>query len=114
MYDPDPFRPGELAEEQRTGYFTLVQGAGASGYLDGGNYVKVTIPADDAHSKSRNFCKKCRSKLSNCTGGYAFVDMSDPNDPVVFTMTENFKLRCYEIVINTAEETREITVTGQK
>ena len=114
VYDSDPFRPGELAEEQRTGYFTLVKGAGASGYRDGGKYVKVTIPLNDMHANSRYFCKKCRAKLSNCTGGYAIVDMLSPNNPVVFSLTNTFELRCYEVIVSATAGKQEITVNGQR
>jgi len=36
VYEPDPIRPWELAEEQRTGYFHISDGAGLRGWCDGG------------------------------------------------------------------------------
>ena len=113
VYDPDPFRPGELAEEQRSGYFTFVKGAGASGYREGGKYVKVKIPQSDTHANSRYFCKKCRDKLSDCQS-YAIVDLLDPSNPIFFPIRENFDIRCYEIIVCAMDGGQEITVNGKK
>lgn len=113
VYDNDPFRPGELAEEQRTGYFTFVKGAGASGYRDGGKYVKVTVQSSKVCTNNRYFCKSCRDKLSACTG-YALVDLIDPANPTVFSIEECvFELRCYEIIVRDADGRHEITVKGK-
>lgn len=45
MYEPHPFLVGEIAEEQRGGYFSFVRGAGVEGYKLGAESVTITIPA---------------------------------------------------------------------
>ena len=113
VYDNDPFRPGELAEEQRTGYFTFVKGAGASGYREGGKYVKVTVQLGEIRTNNRYFCRSCRDKLSDCTG-YALVDLIDPANLTVFPIEDCvLELRCYEIIIHDTDGRHEITVKGK-
>lgn len=113
VYDADPFRPGELAEEQQTGYFAFVKGAGASGYRDDGKYVKVTIQPSNTRGNNRLFCKRCRTKLSACAG-YALVDCIDPANLTVFPIEDCvLELRCYEIIIHDTDGRQEITVKGK-
>lgn len=112
VYDADPFCPGELAEEQQTGYFTFVKGAGTSGYREGGKYVKVTIPPANARANNRHFCKNCRDQLSDCNG-YAVVDLLAPSDLSIYPITAGMvDLRCYTISIVAKDLQYEITVIG--
>jgi len=114
VYDAHPFRSGELAEEQTTGYFCLIKGAGASGYREGGKYAKVTLSIEKGRINTSVFCRKCRKLLEGCHG-YALVDLLNPSDLRVYSMTANeFELRNYTISIIANELQYEVTVRGIK
>ncbi len=113
VYDTDPFRPGELAEEQLTGTFSFIRGAGVSGYRESGKYVKATVTLEGSQINKRSFCRECRQLLAGCKG-YALVDIYDPCQPVAYPVSErNFELRCYKIDIVETENKFTITVKGK-
>lgn len=112
VYDADPFHPGELAEEQQTGTFSFIRGAGTSGYRDSGKYVKITIPAINTRMGMGYFCKECRKRLKDYRG-YALVDLQNPADPSIYPIMEGvFDIKCYEIDVRVSDTQYEITVTG--
>lgn len=114
VYEPHPFRVGELAEEQRDGYFSFVRGAGVEGYKMGGEYVVITIPGKAEKMKQKYFCDLCRERLSNyATHGYVLVDLMNPDHPIVYGISPNASIcfRCYDISISGLAENEEYTIT---
>lgn len=117
MYEPHPFLVGEIAEEQRGGYFSFVRGAGVEGYKLGAESVTITIPAKADKMDQQFFCNACRELLAYHTNsGYVLVDLKDTDAPVIYEIDADasYSFRCYDITIQELVEDKkyEITVTG--
>ncbi len=117
VYEPHPFLVGEIAEEQRGGYFSFVRGAGVEGYKLGAESVTITIPAKADKMDQQFFCNACRELLAYHTNsGYVLVDLKDTDAPVVYGIDADasYSFRCYDITIQELVEDKkyEITVTG--
>ena len=117
VYDPHPFLVGEIAEEQRGGYFSFVRGAGVEGYKLGAESVTITIPAKADKMDQQFFCNACRELLEYHTNsGYVLVDLKDTDAPVIYEIDADasYSFRCYDITIQELVEDKkyEITVTG--
>lgn len=117
VYEPHPFLVGEIAEEQRGGYFSFVRGAGVEGYKLGAESVTITIPVKADKMEQQFFCNACRELLADHTnGGYVLVDLKDTDAPVIYgiVVDASYSFRCYDITIQELAEDKkyEITVTG--
>lgn len=114
VYELHPFTAGKLAEEQRTGYFSFIQGAGISGHKLGGKSVTVTIPTGSEGLMRQHFCTACLDLLAGYANlGYVLADIKDPKKPIVYGIYENisFSFRCYDISIQEHKDTEEFVVT---
>lgn len=117
VYEPHPFLVGEIAEEQRGGYFSFVRGAGVEGYKLGAESVTITIPVKSDRLDQQYFCNNCRELLADYRNqGYALVDLKDTENPVVYAINANTKaaFRCYEISVQEIKEDGkyEISIIG--
>ena len=117
VYEPHPFLVGEIAEEQRGGYFSIVRGAGVEGYKLGAESVIITIPDKADKMDQHFFCNTCRELLSDHTNsGYVLIDLKDTAAPVIYGIDTDasYSFRCYDITIQELMEDNkyEITVTG--
>ena len=117
MYEPHPFHVGEIAEKQRGGYFSVVRGSGVEGYKLGAESVTITIPIKADTLDQKHFCNSCRRLLTDYTKqGYALVDISDNQAPVLYPISADLKVtfRCYEISVQENKEGGkcEISITG--
>lgn len=107
IYEPHPFLVGEIAKDQKGGYFSLVHGAGIDGYKVGAEYVVVTVPKKNNKMNQKYFCNACREKLAySAQCGYALVDIKNPEKPVVYSIDNATSLfvRCYGILVEENEE----------
>lgn len=114
VYEPHPFTAGELTEEQRTGYFSFIQGAGISGHKLGGKSVTVTIPTGSKGLSRQNFCRTCLDLLADYANqGYVLADLKNPKEPIIYGIYENctFSFRCYDISIQEHKDAEEFIVT---
>lgn len=117
VYEPHPFLVGEIAEEQRGGYFSFVRGAGVEGYKLGAESVTITIPVKSAKMDQQFFCNACRELLADHTNsGYVLIDLKDTDAPVIYGISADasYSFRCYDITIQELVEDKkyEITITG--
>jgi len=117
VYEPHPFLVGEIAEEQRGGYFSFVRGAGVEGYKLGAESVTITIPVKSDRLDQQYFCNHCRELLADYKNqGYALVDLKDTESPVVYKISADTKatFRCYEISVQEikGDGKYEISVVG--
>lgn len=117
VYEPHPFLVGEIAEEQRGGYFSFVRGAGVEGYKLGAESAIITIPIKSDRMDQRYFCNSCREVLSNyAKQGYILVDLKDTENPVAYEINSDtaISFRCYDISVLEIKEDGmyEITVRG--
>lgn len=114
VYELHPFTVGELAEEQRTGYFSFIQGAGISGHKIGGESVTVTIPTESKVLSWQCFCAACLDLLVDYANqGYILADLKNPKEPIIYSICEgsSFSFRCYDISIQEHKDAEEFVVT---
>ena len=114
VYEPHPFTAGALAEEQRTGYFAFIQGAGISGHKLGGKSVTVTIPTGLKGLGRQYFCRTCLDLLAGYANqGYVLADLKDPKNPIIYSLSEStsFSFRCYDISTQKHSDAEEFVVT---
>lgn len=117
MYEPHPFLVGEIAEEQRGGYFSFVRGAGVEGYKLGAESVTITIPAKADKMDQQFFCNACRELLADhANNGYVLIDLKDTDAPIIYEIGEDasYSFRCYDITIQEFmdEKKYEIVIIG--
>ena len=117
IYEPHPFLVGEIAEEQRGGYFSFVRGAGVEGYKLGAESVTITIPIKADKLDCKYFCNFCRKLLADYTKqGYVLVDLKDTEKPIVYAINSDTSVtfRCYDITVQQINKDRkyEITIIG--
>lgn len=113
IYEPHPFLVGEIAEEQRGGYFSFVRGAGVEGYKLGAESATVTIPTMNDKLDRKHFCTTCRELLSNHEkDGYVMVDLINTKQPVIYSIADgvNFSFRCYEVSVTQLAESSEYEI----
>lgn len=114
VYELHPFTAGELAEEQRTGYFSFIQGAGISGHKLGGKSVTVTIPTESKGLSRQYFCTTCLDLLADYANhGYVLADLKNPKKPIIYSICEDssFSFRCYDVSIQKHKDAEEFVVT---
>ena len=113
VYEPHPFTAGELAEEQRGGYFSFIRGAGVKGHKLGGESVTVTIPMESEGLNQQHFCKACRERLVDYANqGFVLVDLMDPETPIVYGIYAHtsYSFRCYNISAHEHKDTKKIEI----
>ena len=114
VYEPHPFTAGALAEEQRTGYFAFIQGAGISGHKLGGKSVTVTIPPESKGLSRQYFCTTWLDLLADYANhGYVLADLKNPKKPIIYSICEDssFSFRCYDVSIQKHKDAEEFVVT---
>ena len=114
IYDPHPSLVGEIAEEQRGGYFSFVRGAGVEGYKLGAESVTITIPVKFDKMDQRYFCNDCREQLADLKqSGYALVDLKNVDQPTIYSIEDgnSFSIRCYEVTIKELTELNEYEIS---
>ena len=108
IYDPDPQRRYELAEEQSTGTFSFLHIAGLTGCRDTCNHTCcVTLPETDAPIVPALFCRDCRALLADtATEGYIWADLYNLSDIATYAIKDGAKytIRDYDISISAQEE----------
>lgn len=117
VYESHPFLVGEIAEEQRGGYFSFVRGAGVEGYKLGAESVTITVPVNADILDQKHFCSSCRELVTDYDKqGYALVDLKDIQAPVLYAINADTKVafRCYEISVqeNKEDGKYEISIIG--
>ena len=117
LYEPHHTLVGEIAEEQRGGYFRFMSVAGLQGYLDACvPEAHVTVQDGVEKYEEKYFCSTCRELLeayAQC--GYVLADLRNPETPTLYPVDAGteFEVRCYKVsVIKDAEGELDITVLG--
>ena len=113
VYEPHPFKPEQLAEDQNGGYLSLISGTDVEGYQVAAEYAWVTVSLSVNAKGCEPFCKSCRSMLAAYGGSYVLADFIEPSDPIIYPVKEGcFDLRCYSVNVSYTEGKYQITVTG--
>ena len=117
LYEPHHTLVGEIAEEQRGGYFSFMSVAGLRGYLDACvPEAHVTVPDGIEKYEEKYFCSTCRELLreySHC--GFVLADVRNPEAPTVYPVEAGteFEVRCYTVVITETDKGElDISVVG--
>ena len=112
VYEPHPFNPVQIAEEQTGGYMCLISGTGIEGYQIAAEYAQVTI-SPSVNTRDKAFCNSCQKMLAAYGDTYVLADFIEPTDPIVYPLKAGcFDLRCYFVDISYTEGKYQITVTG--
>lgn len=116
VYEPHPFKSGDLNEHQQGETFSFLNVAGAKGYRDGINHkVLITIPANENEYEEKLFCDSCRKLISGHTEyGFLLMDLKMPDNPVLLSLVPGSRqsMRCYEIQAGQNTNGIEIVVQG--
>lgn len=120
VYDPDPHHRNEIAEEQSTGTFSLLNIAGLTGYRDTCDYSShVTLPEEKEWMviDPSYFCRGCRTLLADTdTAGYILADLYDLDRIMIYAIENEaeYTIRDYTVSISTQDELKclSIDVTG--
>ena len=108
LYQPHHSLVGEIAEEQRGGYFSFMSVAGLRGYLDACvPEAHVTVPSEIKKYDEQYFCASCRELLAEYSGdGFVLADLKEPSVPVLFPVYDGsvFEVRCYTVTVTVTED----------
>ena len=110
VYDPDPYRRNEIAEEQSTGTFSFLYVAGIMGYRDTCDHSShVTLPKEREWTQidPSYFCRSCRTLLADtATEGYVLADLYNLSGITTYAIKDGAKytIRDYDISISTQEK----------
>lgn len=117
LYDPHHTLVGEIAEEQRGGYFRFMSVAGLQGYMDACvPEAHIAVPEKAEKYEEKYFCSTCRELLEaygRC--GFVLVDLRRPETPTIYPVEAGteFEIRCYKIsVTEDVEGELDIAVLG--
>ena len=103
LYEPHHTLVGEIAEEQRGGYFSFMSVAGLRGYLDACvPEAHVTVPDGVEKYEEKYFCSTCRELLETYAQcGFVLADLRDPETPTIYPVDvgTDFEVRCYKVEI---------------
>ena len=108
LYEPHHTLVGEIAEEQRGGYFSFMSVAGLRGHLDACvPEAHVTVPDGVEKYEEKHFCSTCRELLvayAEC--GFVLADLRNPETPTIYPVEAGteFEVRCYKIFVTETEE----------
>lgn len=114
IYDPDPEREGEIAEEQESEWVHYFVVAGTWVYRDTNDHsCMVTLPEEAERIEGTYFCRDCRAKLAEiATEGYVLADLYDLEAIQIYSVTNEreYNIRGYAVTISKNEETERLTI----
>lgn len=117
LYEPHHSLVGEIAEQQRGGYFRFMSVAGLRGHMDACvPEAHITVPKKVEKYDEQYFCNSCRKLLAEYSGdGYVLADLRTPSTPTLFPVKDSttFEVRCYTVsVAITDDKELNISVYG--
>lgn len=94
VYEPHPFKAGELWEYQQGGTFSFLTVAGITGYRDTARWeAHISIPMEQNEYEEKYFCRSCRDKLHPFSQtGFVLADMRFPSEPVIYFIQGNTEI----------------------
>lgn len=119
IYDRHPDLPGELSPVQQTGTFSLLWGAGVTGYRDTNSHTcYARLPGERQPIAPAHFCLDCRALLAKtATEGYILLDLYDLSSIQAYPVLPGLSctIRDYGVSIARENETGgpAITVKGR-
>lgn len=117
VYEPHPFKAGELWEYQQGGTFSFLTVAGITGYRDTARWeAHISIPMKQNEYEEKYFCKSCRDKLQPFSQtGFVLVDLRLPSEPEIYYIQNNSKIELENYLIHMERNESnqyEVTVIG--
>lgn len=94
VYEPHPFKAGELWEYQQGGTFSFLTVAGITGYRDTARWeAHVTVPRDRNKFEEKHFCYSCRDLIKPFSQtGYVLADLHLPSEPEIYFIQGNIAI----------------------
>ena len=103
LYEPHHTLVGEIAEEQRGGYFSFMSVAGLRGHLDACvPEAHITVPDGVEKYEEKHFCSICRELLETYAEcGFVLADLRNPENPTIYPVEvgTEFEVRCYKVIV---------------
>ena len=117
LYEPHHTLVGEIADEQRGGYFQFMSVAGLRGHLDASvPEAHVAVPGEVEKYEEKYFCSTCRELLEEYAKcGFVLADLRKPETPTIYPVEAGteFEVRCYKVVVTETDEGElDISVVG--
>lgn len=115
IYDNDPRRPWEIAEEQQwnDGVFRFLDGNAAMSWSSVDHINIATIGDDLGKFDPTHFCHDCRALLAEtATKGYALLDLYNLENIQAFTVEDGkeYTIRDYTVSIYKNKDTDELNI----
>lgn len=117
VYEPHPFKAGELWEYQQGGTFSFLTVAGITGYRDTARWeAHISIPMEQNEYEEKYFCKSCRDILQPFSQtGFVLAELHFPSEPEIYFIQRNTEimLENYQIQMDISDSNKyDITVIG--
>lgn len=116
VYNPHPFKTGELNSCQQGGTFSFLHVAGLNGYRDTESWeTHITIPVNENKFEKKFFCNSCRDKIQSFADfGYLLLDLQTPKSFSILPLAsgDTHSIRCYQIEVKLVEVGTEIIIYG--
>lgn len=117
VYDPDPQRPGELSDCQRTGAFSFYRCADiVAARNTNTSTCRASLPRKKEPMDPSYFCRDCRALLAEIsTEGYILLDLYDLNCIQAYAIASGreYTIRDYTVLIEEKEGTEGLAITVQ-
>lgn len=109
LYEPHPYKVGEIAEVQDSSYFAYFYAAGLQGIKVTNPWeISIEVPEKRVIHLNHSFCRKCRKLLSEYKSGYVLIDLYEPTNPVIYPIFSDaaYQIRCYTISVAYSKENK--------
>lgn len=117
IYEPHPYKVGEISEKQDSSTFSFVSVVGIRGTRTSSPWeLKLNVPMNGDRTQSRHYCFDCREVLSDYKKGYVVLDLYNPEKPTVLPIYDGatYSIRCYSVSISVDEKNQayELKIVG--
>lgn len=110
LYEPHPYKVGEIADQQNSSIFTFIRFGDVQGTKTTSPWeISIKIPQRGDRIQKKYYCSNCRKMFSANKRGYVLLDLYNPSDPVMLPIFDGaeYSIRCYSISINMDKESRQ-------
>lgn len=118
VYEKDPVRQGELAEDQTAGHFSFVVSGGMTAAKDAGRSCVAFLPLETKEMNTVLFCENCKTAIADIQNqGVVLGDLYDLGNIQYFPVEKgtHYAFRDYQINMEeTGSRQLRITVFGTR
>lgn len=110
LYEPHPYKVGEIADQQNNSTFSYIRFAGIRGTKITNPWeISIKIPPKGDRIQRKYYCQDCRKMLSKNNQGYVILDLYTPSNPTVLPIHDGaeYSIRCYSLSIKMDKESQQ-------